>query len=297
MVNRDRVWLVGADGMLGHQVRRHLERSHMPFWATDREVDFRDPSALRQYVTGHPCTWIVNCAAYTAVDAAEGDAENAFSINAEGPRNLAELALDLGAKLLHISTDYVFNGSLDRPYCEEDETDPRSVYGRSKLAGETAIRETGCEAIILRISWLYGVYGKNFVETMLRFMKEKGLVRVVDDQIGAPSYAAALAENIVGLIARKTPSRGIFHYADAGEISWYDFARAIAEEGLRQKLLDSPPGVIPIPSREYPTPVTRPANSLFNKSKAIRELGLLVHPWRENLAHYFEERRMLHAKL
>lgn len=283
--------------MLGHQVQRQLFRTGIPFLATDRKVDFCNLSTLRNFISGHSCSWIINCAAYTAVDAAETDSEKAFALNAEGPKNLAAMAVELGATLVHISTDYVFNGRLDRPYREEDLTDPQSVYGKSKLAGEEVVRKSGCPHIILRISWLYGVYGKNFVETMLRFMKEKGQVKVVNDQIGAPTYAAVLAENIVSFISRKTPSRGIFHYADAGEISWFDFACAIAKEGLNQKLLDSAPRVIPIPSSEFPTPVTRPANSLFNKSRAIKELGMQIHPWHENLAHYFEERRTAHANI
>lgn len=296
MVGKNQVWLIGSAGMLGHQVMRQLERAGVPFLASDREVDFRDPAALRSFISGHHCHWIINCAAYTAVDAAETDRENAFALNALGPKNLADLSLELGATLLHISTDYVFNGRLDRPYHEADETDPQSVYARSKRAGEEAILASGCRHLILRISWLYGVYGKNFVETMLRIMAERGQVKVVNDQIGAPTYAAVLAENLVALVSRKAANSGIFHYADAGEISWYDFACAIAKEGLAQKLLDRPPLITPIPSSEYPTAVARPANSLFNKSKAIQELGLQVHPWQENLAHYFEERRMLHAK-
>ncbi len=291
------VWLLGCRGMLGRQLHRALQHSHRSVIATDQELDIRDIDALRQFSRGEPVSWIINCAAYTAVDAAETDRDNAFALNARGPENLARIAAEINCPLLHMSSDYVFNGQSDQPYREEDEPDPQSVYGASKRAGEEAVIDRYGRHIILRISWLYGVYGRNFIETMLHIFKEKGQARVVNDQYGAPCYAAALADNITRLVNGPNEARGIFHYADGGEISWYDFACAVADEAIRLDLLDKYPQIDPISSSEYPSPARRPASSLFCKTKAIKELGFAVQPWRENLAHYFEERRTLHATI
>ncbi len=296
MVSPAPVWLVGCNGMLGRQLQRRFQRTNTPLIASDREVDICDIDALRRFTERKPCSWIVNCAAYTAVDAAESDRYNAFALNAKGPENLALVARELDCPLLHISTDYVFDGRLDRPYREDDPTAPQSVYGQSKLAGEQAVRSVGRDHIILRISWLYGVHGKNFVETMLRLFQEKGQARVVNDQIGAPTYAAVLADNISSLVSTPVKARGTFHYADDGEISWYDFACAIAEEALSQGLLGEPPRIEPIPGSQWPTPAKRPDNSRFDKAKAKTELALSILPWRRNLRQYFQERRTLHAQ-
>jgi len=281
--------------MLGRQIHRRFERMHLSCLATDREIDIRDIDALKHFSSGKKVDWIVNCAAYTAVDAAESDPDSAFALNAEGPENLARIAAEMNCPLLHISTDYVFDGTKRHPYQEEDPACPQTVYGKSKTAGEKAIVSVlPHNHLILRISWLYGVYGKNFVETMVRIFREKGRARVIDDQIGAPTYAAVLADNIVGIINRNIPSRGIFHYADQGEISWYDFACAVAEEALDHKLIFEKPVITPIPTREFPSPAPRPASSRFDKSKAQTELGLSILPWRTNLNHYFQERSTLH---
>lgn len=290
------VWLTGAAGMLGRQVHRQLERLQLPFHASDREVDIRDLQALRRYAKARRIDWIINCAAYTAVDAAESDPDSAFALNTLGPENLARIAAEKDCPLLHISTDYVFDGTQKLPYREEDPPCPQSVYGRSKYAGEQAVASVLPDNhLILRISWLYGVYGKNFVETMLRIFREKGEARVVNDQIGAPSYAAALAEKIVEVILRRVPVRGLFHYADRGEISWYDFACAIAEEALERKLIHKSPRIEAIPTREFPSPAPRPASSRLDTARTQKELGMIPQPWRDGLRLYLEERRTLHA--
>ncbi len=220
------IWLTGAAGMLGRQLAAEFTARGRAFFASDREVDILDPRALREFSQGKRIGWIVNCAAYTAVDRAEDEPERALAVNADGVENLARLAAELNAKLVHFSTDYVFAGDRGEPYREDDAPRPLSRYGWSKWQGEQRLAAHRDAYFLFRISWLYGVFGPNFVHTMLRLFRGKEAVRVVDDQLGSPTYAATLAANIAGLVAADSERFGVYHYCDRGVISWFDFAAA-----------------------------------------------------------------------
>lgn len=240
---------------------------------------------------------IVNCAAYTNVDGCETNEETATAVNGLGPGHLAEAAREVGATLVHISTDYVFDGRKGAPYTEEDAPGPLSAYGRSKLKGERAILESGLERyFIIRTSWLYGPGGKNFVETIVRLAKEREELRIVADQVGSPTFTADLAQALFSLLALGTPhpSRlppyGIYHFADDGQCSWYEFGREI----VAQLAASAPPvkvrRILPIRTDEYPLPAVRPAYSVFSTEKYRRATGAGIPDWRESLAAYFRTR-------
>jgi dTDP-4-dehydrorhamnose reductase len=224
----------------------------------------------------HPA-FCINAAAYTAVDKAETESDLAKLVNGEAVGVLAEVARSFGTKFIHISTDYVFNGNSSTPYKETDPVDPMNVYGKSKLDGEQRCMKQDPDAIILRTSWVYSYHGNNFVKTMLRLMKERSEINVVADQIGSPTYAADLAQAILQIIASGKWLPGIYHYANEGKISWYDFALAIRE------MSGSTCKVQPIPSAAYPTPARRPSYSLLNTEKIREAYGLSIPFWKESL--------------
>lgn len=283
------IWLIGNKGMLGTQLEKAINKEGIPLITSDREVDITDPKALDTFIKGKKPEYIINCSAYTAVDKAESEAEIAHKINADGVRNIALTAKALDSVLIHISTDYVYDGLKQGPYLETDPTGPLSVYGATKLAGENYIREAWHKHYIIRISWLYGIFGANFVKTMMRLMAEKPELKVVSDQTGSPTYASLLADNLVSLVQNKPGKYGTYLYSDAGNISWYEFACAIQEEALSAGLLTKSIPIHPITAAEYPTPAKRPANSAFDKSKVIGELGFKVINWRFNLKQYIKE--------
>lgn len=285
------IWLTGASGMLGRQIAAELGHCGIPFIGTDMELDISDEKVVMNFMARYRFNWIINCAAYTAVDKAESEPEAAMQVNGLAPGILGEAASIRNARVLHISTDYVFDGQSNRPYTETDETNPVSVYGRAKLVGEQGLMATCREATIIRISWLYGVYGRNFVETMLALMSEREEVRVVADQLGAPTYAGMLARNIVRFIGGALTETGIFHYQDKGRISWYGFAREIQRMGLSYGILTKKCRVTPVTTEDYPTDAKRPQFSVLNTKKAQNTLGFTVKDWKENLLQYFEERK------
>lgn len=288
------IWLVGNNGMLGTEVESLLRSDGAEYVASDREVDITQPGAISDFLArprrGALLEWIVNCAAYTAVDRAEDEPEMAHALNAEGPLNLARAAAESGASLLHISTDYVFNGAKDGDYLEEDTPDPASEYGRSKLAGELAIRKTLDRHLILRTAWLYGRNGKNFVDTMLRLFHERAEVQVVSDQAGNPTYARDLARAIVAILSRGGNPFGTFHYSNEGRTSWFEFAKAIYQEALARGIANDGVRLVPIHTSEYPTKAQRPRNSCLAKEKIRRELGIAIRGWREALVDYLQEK-------
>ena len=237
--------------------------------------------------SAHP-EWILNCAAYTAVDLAEDERESAFAINAAGPLNLARAAQMAGAALVHISTDYVFNGEKGADYDEDDAPAPVNTYGKSKLEGEIAVRGTLERYFIIRSAWMYGRNGKNFVDTMLRIFQERQEVRIVSDQTGNPTYALDLAQVLVALVSRQDHRYGTYHFTNEGRTSWYDFARAIYEEALLLGRLDRKVGIVPITTEEYPTKARRPRSSCLSKEKIKRELAIPLRGWREALRSYLE---------
>ncbi len=284
------IWLVGAAGMLGRQLAGEFAARGWAFFASDREVDIRDPRQLEATARSRRIAWIVNCAAFTAVDRAEDEPEAALAVNALGVENLARLAGEIGAKLIHFSSDYVFAGDRDAPYLELDEPNPLSRYGWSKLQGELRLASRLDRHFLLRVSWLYGVHGPNFVHTMLRVFAEQEKARVVNDQFGSPTYAALLARNVAGLVAADSERFGTYHYCDAGVISWFDFAVAIQELALQTGMIVKKIPVEAISSREFTTRAQRPARSVLDCAKVQAELGFRVHPWRSNLEDFFAEK-------
>lgn len=265
--------VTGANGQLGNELKLLLgERAVF----TDYEdLDITSEEAVKEFVKGKDFAAIINCAAYTAVDKAEGDEERAFQINAVGPANLAAT----GIPLIQISTDYVFDGAGCRPYVEDDETRPCSAYGRTKLAGEKLVLEKASTAVIIRTAWLYSSFGGNFVKTMRRLGAEKSSLNVVFDQIGTPTYARDLAGAIVHILPQIKPGmKEVYHFSNEGVCSWYDFALKIMEKsGLNCE-------VKPIESKDYPTPAKRPHYSVLNKAKIKADFGLEINHWEKSLA-------------
>ena len=277
------IWLVGNRGMLGTEVHRRLQAHKLEHVATDLDVDIADPETLSKFSRPLALSWIVNCSAYTAVDRAEDEPEQAFRINAEGVWNLALLAREKGARLLHISTDYVYDGRKEGPYLETDIPNPLGIYGRSKLQGELYIRENIDSHVILRTAWLYGPDGSNFVRTMLRLFQERDEVRVVADQWGSPTLARDLADAILQIITRETIQYGTYHFTNEGRTNWFEFASLILELARKDHLLDRDVRILPITTEQYPTRASRPANSYLSKEKIKEAFNIPVRPWQEAL--------------
>jgi dTDP-4-dehydrorhamnose reductase len=294
------VWLIGCKGMLGTELSLLLEKSGIPFAGTDREIDITDTAALRQFAgqfaKKQPIGWIINCAAYTAVDKAEDDTENCRRLNTLGAANIAACAKSIGARLIHISTDYVFDGSPrgePRPYREDDATNPIGVYGLTKRDGELAALEKNPGAYIIRTAWLYGKHGNNFVHTMLRLMNERDEVKVVDDQRGSPTWAFDLAYAVLALIKTADSGKdvpfGIYHFTNEGNITWFDFAKEIYRQGREQGRIAKDCAVRPCTSAEFPAKVKRPSFSVLDKSKIKTALGIDIPEWKKSLTKFFKD--------
>jgi len=281
------IWLIGCNGMLGAELFALLGKTKIHCVGTDMEVDITDPSALGGFADGKPIEWVVNCAAYTAVDQAEDDAENCRRLNALGAANIAACAKTIGAGVVHISTDYVFDGNGTAPYREDEATNPIGIYGRTKLEGELAVTGNNPRSYIIRTAWLYGLYGKNFVSTMLKLMSERDEIKVVDDQWGSPTWAFDLANVIIKFIGAEKPY-GIYHYANEGNITWFDFAREIYRLGKELGLVRGDCNVVPCSSLEYPARVRRPAFSVLDKTKIKSAFGIAIPGWDKSLKEYLE---------
>jgi dTDP-4-dehydrorhamnose reductase len=279
-----KVLITGASGQVGSALLASAPPDAELRALTESDLDITDVKAVRAAAEAFPPDLIINAAAYTAVDMAESDRQRAAAVNADGPRNLAEAAGIHGAcRLLHISTDYVFNGRTNRPYRPSDPTNPLSVYGCTKLRGEQAVREVLPDrSAVLRTAWVYAARGSNFVLTMLRLMRERGSVRVVADQSGSPTAAASVARALWRL-AELRELNGIFHWTDEGVVSWYGFACAIAEEATALGALPALPEVIPIATADYPTAAPRPQCSALDTRDTEEQFGLTAVPWRTNL--------------
>ncbi len=263
--------ITGSNGQLGTELAKLLPQALLTDVA---DLDITDEAAVRAYVAEHNVDTIINCAAYTAVDKAEDDEISAAKINIDGPRNLAKS----GAKIIHISTDYVFDGLGHKPYQPEDAAHPVSVYGRTKLAGEQEVLQYAKEAVVIRTAWLYSPYGNNFMKTMRRLGAERESLNVVADQIGTPTYAANLAAAIVRILPQmNAENKGVYHFTNEGVCSWYDFARKIME------LSELKCNVNPISSAAYPTKATRPFYSVLDKSKIKQTFGIEIEHWEEGL--------------
>lgn len=275
--------ITGANGQLGRAMAACAPADIELIALTSAMLDIVDHAAVDAAFIEHAPDIVINAAAYTKVDAAEEMAELADRVNHRGVANLSMAAQRSCARMVHISTDFVFDGMASHPYGPDAPTAPLNVYGVTKLAGETA---AGRDALIVRTSWLYSAYGNNFVATMLRLMRERPVLRVVDDQIGTPTSAPSLAGAIWKLAL--SDNFGVFHYSDSGVASWYDFAVAIMEEAVAIGLLDQTIHIIPIPSTAYPTPARRPHFSVLDKSDTIAALGQAPPHWRTSLRDVLE---------
>ncbi|MGF1600892.1 MAG: dTDP-4-dehydrorhamnose reductase [Thermosynechococcaceae cyanobacterium] len=286
--------LMGHQGQVGQDLQQILSPFAEVTAVGRSEVDLRQPEQIRQvFAAVHP-EIVVNAAAYTAVDKAESQMDVAYAVNAAAPQVMASEAQKLGATLIHLSTDYVFDGSQSHPYQEQDATHPLGVYGQSKLAGEQGVQKMCDRTLILRTAWVYGVHGKgNFVKTMLRVGRERTEVRVVADQVGTPTWSRHIAEAVAALVQASAGASddfyGTYHFTNSGVCSWYDFAIAIFEEAYRLALISKKPDVIPITTAEYPTPTQRPSYSVLDHSK-IRPI-LKGHPshWRVALRQMLKQ--------
>ncbi|MDX9899762.1 MAG: dTDP-4-dehydrorhamnose reductase [Spirochaetia bacterium] len=282
------IWITGARGMLGRELYRYLEKQGIPCVGSGKEVDILDPDALKAFVCHKDIDWVVNCAAYTDVDGAEEEESLAFRLNAAGPENLARLCAETGSRFIHISSDYVFDGSGSRPYLETDPVSPMGAYARSKAEGERRVMAACPEAIILRTAWLYGRYGNNFVYTMVRLMNEVPQIGVVADQKACPTWSRDLAETIAALLQKPGVPAGLYHIAGSGETSWYGFAQEIYRCGRELGLISKTCALHALKTAEYPTKAIRPAYSVLDMNK-IALLGLTTPAWTDSLRVFLEE--------
>lgn len=283
-----KVLITGAGGQVGRMLLETRPESFEAIACTHADLDVGAGEAVRDFLRRQLPAVIINAAAYTAVDKAESEPQVAQRINAEGPGHLAAAAREYGARLIHISTDFVFDGTASAPYRPNSATQPLSVYGRTKRDGERAVLEALPEhSTIVRTAWVYAATGANFVRTMLRVMRANGAARVVADQVGTPTAARSLAE-VLWVIASNAEIRGIHHWTDAGVASWYDFAVAIAEEGAQLGLLSPDVIVTPIATADYPTPARRPSYSVLDK-RSLAPYGLCPFHWRKRLRSVLKE--------
>ena len=252
-------------------------------------LDITDPDAIDRVLGDIEPEYVINAAAYTQVDKAESETEQAFAVNVTGAANLASWVAAHKATMIHISTDFVFDGRSTRPYVDDDETAPLGAYGRSKLAGEMAVRELlPINSAIVRTSWLYSEYGTNFVKTMLRLMRERDSIGVVNDQTGSPTSTHSLASLLLTMVHKQFQS-GIFHWTDGGSVTWYEFALQIQQEGLRQGLLEAKIPVLPITTAEYPTPARRPAYSVLDRRRTLSRFSCPKVSWQDQLKLVLQE--------
>lgn len=280
------ILITGANGQLG-QCFRHLAAGH-PQWrfifCASSDLDITNRRAVADFFKKERIGWCINCAAYTAVDKAESEAQQAARVNVRGAKNLAEACATAGIPLVHLSSDYVYHNRQNTPFREDDPVSPKSVYARTKLAGDRAVLKAHPLALVIRTSWVYSEFGQNFVKTMLRLGAERPALNVVFDQIGTPTYAPDLAEAILQIIGKvesgevsRQHAAGIWHYSNEGVTSWYDFACAIFE------IRKMPCRVSPIETKDFPTPARRPPFSLLNKAKIKAVFGIRIPYWRESL--------------
>lgn len=280
------ILVTGANGQLGNEMRLLGATSKNNYIFTDvTELNITDKAAISAMVKEHRIQVIINCAAYTNVDKAEDDEATADLLNHTAARYLAEAAKEVDAVLIHVSTDYVFHGDKNVPYTEDEPTSPLGVYGRTKLAGEQAIQQSGCRYLIFRTAWLYSSFGNNFVKTMRRLTSERDTLNVVFDQVGSPTFAGDLARAIFEVVEKEAyvGTEGIYHYSNEGVCSWYDFAVEISN--LSHTRCD----IRPCHSDEFPSKVTRPSYSVLDKTKLKKTFGIVVPHWKESLVKCIEQ--------
>jgi len=286
------ILVTGANGQLGNELKAiynsdnfKIEKSVNVVFTDVDTLDLTNTIFLKKYLTDHPYNYIINCAAYTQVDKAETESEKAYSVNSKCVKGIIDSIKAYKTRLIHISTDYVFDGNSSQPYTEEVPTNPQSVYGKSKEEGEKIALKYE-NAIVIRTSWLYSTFGNNFAKTIHKLSKEKDQLNVVFDQIGTPTYAHDLADAIVQIIYQSEKSKnfvpGLYHYSNEGVCSWYDFARAIAIKSYSCSTIN------PIESKDYPTPVKRPFYSVLNKGKIKSIYNLNIPHWEDSLNEFFK---------
>lgn len=276
-----KILITGSNGQLGNEIRllaNNYPQSEFIFTDVD-ELDITNAQKVDAFFTTHQPEAVINCAAYTAVDKAETDEGRALLLNATAVENLAKAATKVGALMVQISTDYVFDGKSFLPYTEEDQTNPQSVYGRTKLAGEKAVQQFASKGIILRTAWLYSAFGNNFIKTMIKYGTEREELKVVFDQIGTPTYAKDLAQSILDILPKAILEDGteLFHYSNEGVASWYDFAHLVITSSNIKCALK------PITTKEYPTPASRPFYSVLNKTKIKERYHITIPHWTESV--------------
>lgn len=300
-----RLLVVGGNGQVGRELRRSLHSLGEVIVATRDgrlegmeaggagaicvAADLADTKGLAVLVQELKPTIVLNAAAYTAVDKAESDHVAAYRINAEAPGVLAHACAEAGIPLVHYSTDYVFDGTGTRPYREDDPTHPLGVYGASKLAGEEAIRASGCRHLIFRTAWVYASHGKNFLRTMLRLGAEREELKVVSDQIGTPTPAALIADVTAQALQRINEHSGTWHLTASGQTSWHGFADAIFVDALTRGLIERRPNILPIPTSDYPTPAKRPTYSCLDVSRLQSDFNVVLPDWRQSLGRVLDE--------
>lgn len=277
-----KILLTGANGQLGRCFQDRLPTEWKILATDSAELDITDLKRVEEVVKNFQPDAIVNAAAYTAVDKAESEPEIAENINMHGPQNLAIVATKYNVRLVHVSTDYVFDGNATEPYNEDSATNPLSVYGKTKLAGEQAVAQVSPEAIIVRTAWVFSEYGNNFVKTMLRLAKERNSLSIVNDQRGCPTYAGDLAQAIISLLEKNAES-GIYHYCGDKEVSWYEFAEEIFKVASKRNAISSAPTLTAISTGEYLTPAKRPKYSSLDCLK-IRKLDINLSNWLKNIS-------------
>lgn len=278
-----KVLVTGVKGQLGYDVVRELQsRGHEAIGVDIEEMDITDETAVSRVMEETAPEAVIHCSAFTAVDRAEEEQELCYKVNVEGTENIAKMCQKLGCKMLYLSTDYIFSGEGQRPWEPEDTPSPLNAYGQSKYQGEVALRQYVDKYFIVRISWVFGINGNNFIKTMLRLGKENGAVKVVDDQIGSPTYTFDLAKLLVDMI--ETEQYGAYHATNEGICSWYEFAKEIFQEANMKEVT-----VTPVSSEEFPVKAKRPKNSRMSKEKLVQNGFSLLPSWQDAVKRYIKE--------
>lgn len=284
------ILVTGSNGQLGNEIRRisaNHENNFRFFFTDVAELDITDLRAVDSFIKENNIKYIINCAAYTAVDKAEDDVDLCYKINRDAVANLGRAATNNNAKVIHISTDYVYDGTANKPYVETDTVNPQSVYGKSKQEGEAELLKACADSIIIRTAWLYSIFGNNFVKTMIKLGKERETLNVVADQRGTPTYGTDLAKTIVKILDFSEANRfkpGIYHYSNEGATTWYDFTLAIHKEaGINTCKVN------PITTEQYPVKATRPKYSVLDKTKIKSTFNLTIPKWEESLNNCIKE--------
>ncbi|MDY3773535.1 MAG: dTDP-4-dehydrorhamnose reductase [Eubacterium sp.] len=285
-----KVLVTGVKGQLGYDVVRELQsRGHEAIGVDIEEMDITDETAVSRLMEETAPEAVIHCSAFTAVDRAEEEQELCYKVNVEGTENIAKMCQKLGCKMLYLSTDYIFSGEGQRPWEPEDTPSPLNAYGQSKYQGEVALRQYVDKYFIVRISWVFGINGNNFIKTMLRLGKENGAVKVVDDQIGSPTYTFDLAKLLVDMI--ETEQYGAYHATNEGICSWYEFAKEIFQEANMKEVT-----VTPVSSEEFPVKAKRPKNSRMSKEKLVQNGFSLLPSWQDAVKRYIEELKKVEAE-